>query len=235
MALAPQAMAQESGWYGAFDLGYHWPEAIETESSALAADGDRYKYEIQQEDNLAGFIRLGYQINPNWRVELEGGARTGDIDSIRGDASRLLVPDQICGLTPPTIPCTTPPGSIEAYTLMANVIYDFFPNSRVRPFIGAGVGINHVKADIAGRFNDNPLNGAISIDDDDTAYAYQVLAGAAFDITDRLTADVTYRYLSGTDLDLESETTANPLVIGPPGTLSGRYEDQSVTFGLRYS
>ena len=32
---APGAMAQDIGWYGAVDLGYHWLEDIEVESEEL--------------------------------------------------------------------------------------------------------------------------------------------------------------------------------------------------------
>ena len=43
LALAPAAFAQpDSGWYGAFDLGYHWPEGWEASSEGLASDGDPY-------------------------------------------------------------------------------------------------------------------------------------------------------------------------------------------------
>ena len=236
LALAPAAMAQESGWYGAFDLGYHSPESIDTSSEGLAADGAGYHYGIQQEDNIAGFARIGYQISPHWRVELEGGVRTGDIDSIRQDPTRALVPDQICSVTLPLVPCKTPEGSVEAYTLMANVIYDFFPNSKFRPFIGAGVGVNYVDMDWAGRFNDNALYGSLAVDDDDTAFAWQFLGGIAFDITDRLTGDLTYRYLDGNDMRFRTkQSVMNPLIIPTVGDIEGQYEDQSLTFGLRYS
>ena len=234
LALAPAAMAQESGWYGAFDLGYHSQKGMETESSGLALDGDRYNYEFETEDNILGFGRLGYQLTPNWRVELEIGARTGDIDAIRGDASRApLVPSSICGVNLPL--CDDPDGSIKSYTAMFNVLYDFFPNSSVRPFVGAGVGANKVDVDISGRFSGAAVNGGYAIHDDYTNFAWQLIGGVSFDITDRLTGDLTYRYLGGNDDTLAVETTANPVITPPVGEIKGQYEDQSLTFGLRYS
>lgn len=233
LALAPQAMAQESGWYGAFDLGYHSQKGMETESSGLALDGERYKYEFETEDNILGFGRVGYQITPNWRVELEVGARTADIDAITGDASRApTVPASICGVTLPL--CKTPDGSIKSYTAMVNVLYDFFPESSVRPFVGAGVGANKVKIDISGRFG-AAGTGGYAVHDEYTNFAWQLLGGVSFDITDRLTGDLTYRYLGGNDGQFDVETNGNPLVTPPPGSVKGQYEDQSVTFGLRYS
>ena len=236
LALAPQAMAQERGWYGAFDLGYHWPEGIETSSENLAVDGSPYKYTFTSEDDLAGFVRLGYQFAPNWRVELEGGARAGDIETIRGNPARLTVPDAVCSPTVPVGPtCAAPQGSVESYTMMANVLYDFFPSSSFRPFIGAGIGVNYVKMDIGGRFNDSPAFGGWRIDDNDTAFAWQFIGGASFDITQRLTADITYRYLDGNDMRFATTYVSVPPGMPAPGDIEGQYEDQSLTFGLRYS
>ncbi|HEY9217142.1 MAG TPA: outer membrane beta-barrel protein, partial [Phenylobacterium sp.] len=82
--LASGASAQDTGWYGAVDLGYHWPEGLEASSSTNAINGQPYNWDFNQEDDWAGFARLGYQLTPNWRVELEGGYRPGDIESIRG-------------------------------------------------------------------------------------------------------------------------------------------------------
>jgi outer membrane protein OmpA-like peptidoglycan-associated protein/outer membrane protein W len=234
LVLAPQAMAQETGWYGAFDLGYHWPEGIEATSQNNALDGARYRYNFEQENSWAGFVRLGYQVSPNWRVELEGGARTGDIESITG-ATRVGVPSEICLVTSAPGSCPTPDGSVESYTLMANVLYDFFPNSSFRPFIGAGIGVNKVDLDIGGRFESPAGVGAVRFKGDDVAFAWQFIGGVAFDITDRLTADLTYRYLDGNDIVFASQTTANPLLLPFPGEFNGTYEDQSLTFGLRYS
>ena len=68
---AGAASAQETGWYGAVDLGYHWPEGINSESELNAPDGARYHYTWSTDEDWAGFVRLGYQFNPNWRAEVE--------------------------------------------------------------------------------------------------------------------------------------------------------------------
>ncbi|MDP1987055.1 MAG: hypothetical protein Q8K44_07380, partial [Phenylobacterium sp.] len=81
---ASGASAQDAGWYGAMDLGYHWPEGLETGSSNNGPGGGGYNWEFSQDDDWAGFARLGYRLNPTGRVELEGGYRPGDISSVRG-------------------------------------------------------------------------------------------------------------------------------------------------------
>ena len=114
---AGAASAEPNGWYGAIDAGYHIMEdGINAES---ATTGNNWNFEVN--DGWAAFARLGYRFNPNWRVELEGGYRSGDIGTVRA----ISGPNGVCNITPATGPCTSPDGDITSTTLMANVIYDF--------------------------------------------------------------------------------------------------------------
>src|ERR687889_814648 len=90
-AFAASGASPQEGWYGAVDLGYHWPVEFETTSSNNAANGQPYAWEFNQEDDWAGFARLGYQLNPHWRVELEGGYRHRDNHSIRGGTHQAIL------------------------------------------------------------------------------------------------------------------------------------------------
>ncbi|MCI3135408.1 outer membrane protein, partial [Phenylobacterium aquaticum] len=234
---ASGAAAQEPGWYGAVDLGYHTPEGAEMTSSNNSASGAPYNWDLTQKDDWAGFARLGYQLNDHWRVELEGGYRAGDVQSFRGSSSQAII-----GLCTPGVlrtaaspNCGAPSGSMASWTVMGNVIYDILPDSAINPFIGAGVGVNHLKADsVVGQFSNvtgtisaaNPGIQNLTVNDDDTSFAWQLLGGLAWKATDRLNVDVTYRYLSGADMTLASTGTAAL----QPGSWSGKYSDQSVTW-----
>ena len=90
LVCATGAVAQETGVYGALDIGYHWPKGIDAESSGNAPDAEPYRWRWSSEDTAAGFARLGYQFNPNWRVELEGGYRPGDLLSALGNESQAV-------------------------------------------------------------------------------------------------------------------------------------------------
>lgn len=231
---ASGALAQDRGVYVGVDAGYHWPEGLEADAS-----NPTYDWTFSSEEDFAGFAKLGYRISPNWRVELEGGYRPGDIESVRGTGvvPGLCRPGVIRTAAAPT--CGAPNGELESFTLMANVIYDLFgTEARFRPFIGAGVGVNRVSVDVLGQFATvpgaitptNPAFQNLSIDDEDVSFAYQGLAGLAFQASERLALDVTYRYLRGSDTDFASTGSAAL----QPGTFSGEYTDQSVTVGLRY-
>ena len=86
------ANAEPNGWYGAIDAGYHTIGTIE-------ADGQRGpQFNIEAQDDWAAFARLGYRFDQNWRVELEGGYRSNDIESIDNPVAGN--PTGICAVGP---------------------------------------------------------------------------------------------------------------------------------------
>jgi OOP family OmpA-OmpF porin len=92
---AATGAAAQVGWYGAVDLGYHWPETMKMTSSANnPATGAPYRWNFKQQDDWVGFGRLGYQLTDHWRVEGELGYRPGDVKSagLRGQAVHRLLP-----------------------------------------------------------------------------------------------------------------------------------------------
>ncbi|WP_295216716.1 outer membrane beta-barrel protein, partial [uncultured Brevundimonas sp.] len=162
LALSAGAVSAEpNGWYGAIDAGYHMIDDINAESSTTGAN---WNWEVN--DGWAAFARLGYRFNPNWRVELEGGYRSGDIGRVRA----VTGTQGLCNLTPATGGCFSPEGDIESATLMANVIYDFgFEYWGVRPFVGLGAGVNRVKTDTIGGLRANRA-ATFAVDDDSTKF-----------------------------------------------------------------
>ena len=94
----------------------------------------------------------------------------------------------------------------------ANAYYDFNPGGQWKPFVGAGIGFAKVDVDSFG------------INDDDTAFAWQLKAGVAHDFSDRLTGEVAYRYLGVNDIEVR----------GPLARVDGDFSANAVTVGLRY-
>jgi OOP family OmpA-OmpF porin len=233
--------AQETGWYGAVDLGYHWPQSIGTQSNQTSPDGEYVHWAWKTEKDWTGFVRLGYQFNPHVRAEVEGGYRPGDLKGVRGPAVRspigLCTPGVTRTVAAPA--CGAPSGSIDAWTLMANVIYDFAPDAWLNPFVGVGVGINRLDVKALGQYSNipgaitaaNPSVQTLTADDDDIAIAYQALAGASIKATDKLKIDFTYRWATAQEHTWQT-TSSGPV---QPGAFKGQYKDQSLTVGLRYS
>lgn len=103
-------------------------------------------------------------------------------------------------------------GSTKVTAGLLNGYYDFSTGTRLKPFIGAGVGVGQVK-----------LDGELS-EDDDTGFAYQLQTGVAYPINDRLSAQVAYRYLGVNDVEIGSGASS----------IDGDYHEQAVTVGLSY-
>jgi opacity protein-like surface antigen len=103
-------------------------------------------------------------------------------------------------------------GRVKVLSGLANGFYDFDTGTKLKPFVGAGLGIGQVK-----------LEGGL-VHDSDTGFAYQLQTGVAYPINDRLSAQVGYRYLGVNDVKIGSRTDA----------VRGDYHDQAVTVGLTY-
>ena len=257
VCVASAASAQETGWYGAIDLGYHMPESIDTYSANGATDTSNGPtnnastlstyWDWTVDNDWAGFVRLGYQFTPHWRAEAEGGYRAGDLGVVRGiGTATRQQPYGLCrpnvGAVTSSAVCGEPDGTAEAWTLMGNVIYDFAPGATINPFVGVGIGVNRLAVKAVGQLSGvtppisagNPPIQNLTVDDADTNLAYQALAGVAWKVSDRLNLDLTYRYFGGVD----STFRANNALPNPaynPVQFNGDYRDQSVTVGLRYS
>jgi OOP family OmpA-OmpF porin len=222
---AGAASAEPNGWYGAVDAGYHQIGDLDLVSQQT---GPELSFDLK--DSWAGFARLGYRFTPNWRVELEGGYRNGEIDAVSGGPGG----GGLCAMSPSVGACEAPGGNIDATTLMANVIYDFgSADARMRPFIGLGAGVARISTD----FNASPAWGrtvGINANDTSTELAAQAIAGLAFAISDRAHLDLTYRYLM-TDMDFTSVSTI-PSPNYDLGTMAGDYDgSHTVSLGLRFA
>jgi outer membrane protein OmpA-like peptidoglycan-associated protein/opacity protein-like surface antigen len=221
---AGTASADPLGWYGAVDAG--WTNANNV--SALNAGGVGSEYEFELDDGWAAFARLGYRFDQNWRVELEGGYRSGELSRVRRVGAGI--PSGICQPSPLGT-CTGPDGDIQAATLMVNTIYDFGDDSwALRPFIGIGAGVARVDTNYIGTL-DGIRAVSTAADDSSTKLAAQALAGVSLALGERLDLDLTYRYLT-TDFEFASSTSGAPI----QGGYVGQYdESHTVTLGLRWA
>ncbi|MEE8213691.1 MAG: outer membrane beta-barrel protein, partial [Alphaproteobacteria bacterium] len=102
---------------------------------------------------------------------------------------------------------------------MANVLYDFDVSPKFVPYIGLGAGLAIVEFDEV-----SPIGGS-SVEDDDTVFAWQAIAGVAIPIRDQLDLTFDYRYFDVPDVDLQTE-------LG--GSIDTEYASHSVMIGLRY-
>ncbi|MBC7906316.1 MAG: OmpA family protein [Rhodospirillaceae bacterium] len=103
--------------------------------------------------------------------------------------------------------------SISSWSTMVNGIYQFLPQSSFHPFVGAGIGWAFLDSDFAGA---NARN-------DDESFAYQGIAGVAYDINSNVALKAQYRYFATLDAD-----------VGPANGSEADYRNHSVLVGFTY-
>lgn len=81
-------------------------------------------------------------------------------------------------------------GEITSISVMGNLLVDIPLSESIRPFLGAGIGLAMIDADISGAGSE-----------DDTVFAYQGIVGIGFPLTHVTTLDLQYRYLATNDPD----------------------------------
>ena len=157
-------------------------------------------------------IAFGKQLGENgaknrWRIEGELSYRANDVDTHKLNGGALA------GST----------GKLKNTALMANVLYDFNEPSKFTPYLGAGLGFAKVKADGFGV-------GAIPevLNDDDTVFAYQLIAGAGWDISEKTELFAEYRYFATDDVSVTTSAAT-----GSVGT-DIAYKSNNILLGARF-
>ncbi len=135
---------------------------------------------IDFDTGYAGLIKGGYDYGAGWRAEGELGLREWSADG----AGR---------------------GDLRAYTLFANALYDFMPNSSWSPYLGAGAGLVRYAAD-------GVTFGGVTSNDQDNTWGVQGIAGVwyALDSNWQLSADYRYMYTGDAKLTTNGASTFEP-------------------------
>jgi len=112
-----------------------------------------------------------------------------------------------------------PSGNVHSVALMANAIYDFIPNSRWTPYLGAGIGAAN---DTVSNVN---LLGVESNSANSWQFAYQGIAGVKFAATPQVSFALDFRYFG----------TTSPSYSIAGGTLNGgSYNSENVMLSIAY-
>lgn len=126
-------------------------------------------------------------------------------------------------------------GDVEVQTITLNYQSDFIlsENQRVTPFLGGGIGIADVDANIR-YFPASATSPTFGVVSSDTGLILQSNAGLRFDLSDRIAIDGRVRYQRITELDFDRRFIAN----GNDAfnaRVSDQYESVNFLAGVRYS
>ena len=193
----------EPSFYFSVFGGYVQLEDIGPFQGVITGQTDAYNFN----DGFGIGGAIGQIQGENLRTELEFAFR-------HNDADQFVTNGAFAG---PAF--TSVDGSAEVYTGMVNFVWDFCP----RPIFGcnrlyAGAGIGFAVVDIDSR----PVN-ALSALENQTSFAYQLMAGISRPVSFRSDAFVEYRYLNADSIFASTG-------LGP---VEFEYETDNIFFGLR--
>ena len=157
--------------YLAGTAGYTFPETV----------GSNIGVEAETKRGYAVTGAAGYSFG-NVRAELEAGYRKSDVDEARGLGLRV-----------------EGTGEVSALSALANAYYE--PRLQLgplQPYIGGGAGIARFKARRVGAVG---VPGLGPVSASETGFAYQLMAGAGWRVSEQATLTAGYRYFATPDID----------------------------------
>jgi opacity protein-like surface antigen len=111
-------------------------------------------------------------------------------------------------------------GQLETSSIMVNAFYDFDLDGPFTPYVGVGIG--NANSDVVYAPSNTPvLNGS------DDGFAWQVIGGVSYELTDSLDLFANYRYFSAEDFSVRSSLL--------PATFELENNSQSLDVGIRFS
>ena len=112
-------------------------------------------------------------------------------------------------------------GSVSALSFMLNGLLDFGSDDGLQGFVGGGVGVSRAKL-----AND-------VVNDSDTGFAWQAIAGVRYPLTNNLDVSLKYRFFNQDDINL---VAANTSFAGPAGAdVDTKLRTHSLLLGLAYN
>ncbi len=178
------AKASYGGWYIRGDVDYHWSALRSTQYITYGPPAGTAQFTTT---DLRGTWSIGagvgYQVNKWFRADLTGDywAKSTFTGSTTGT----------CGVPP--APCVSVDSSAyQALLILANAYVDLGTYHGITPYIGAGIGGARVIWDDLR----NTVGGITTVHAGASSwrFAYALMAGASYCVTDRMELDVGYRY-----------------------------------------
>ena len=207
-ALASPAMARDNSWYVGVGGGVMIVEDIDLDIGTVAKAGTL--------DHRTGYDfegTVGYDFG-GFRAEVEVGYREADIKG--GTFAAPGIPSNSAGaIFTGGAPLN---GDSNALSFMANGMLDFGDDDGLQGFVGGGAGVARVSV--------QPVFATNFLDDSDTRFAWQAIAGVRAPLTKHWDAGLKYRFFNVSDLKMVDQLGRD---------VSGRFRSHSLLGTLTYN
>ena len=191
LGIAPAQAAHFNGWYVSLEGGANWVDEWNhgqqtTNGAGVITDTDTATSSFDTGWAVSGSVGYAFR---NWRLEVEGGYRSNDQDSlVQFDPGPTLI---------------TKSGELTHWSVMGNVLYDIPLWSRWSVTLGAGAGAAL-----------SDFNYAPGRSDDEWNLAWQGIGGINYAIGRRTDLYVSYRYFRVVDPEFSFATTTPAAING---------------------
>ena len=187
-AIASPALARDGAWYVELDGG---PMIVEDIKFDLPGAPNAVQADHHNGYDFGGIV--GYDFGM-FRIEAEGSYRNADVQDLQiGTAG-------VARSNGKTIANTTlgADGDSSVLSFMVNALADFGPDDGLQGFVGGGVGVARTKFDGVTINNSGPG----FLDDSDSGFAWQLLAGVRAPLTDNIDVGLKYRFFNTANNDV---------------------------------
>ncbi len=224
----PMALPAVGGWYLRGDIGYKYYQAPKGSFSdrtwgSIGNNGDMGSEKMLGAADIGAGV--GYKFNEYLRSDVTLDYETPA--KFKGSVYCLSSP---CGSTGEWQASES--AKITAYSGLANIYADLGDFHGIKPYIGAGAGASYLRtSDIKSGAQDG-YNGNNPKGEGKWNFAWAVMAGVEYPLSDRLSLDLGYRYLNLGD------AKTGGVRENPGGAVTSvEYKDitaHEVRLGLRY-
>ncbi|KQR76083.1 hypothetical protein ASG25_14160 [Rhizobium sp. Leaf384] len=157
-------------------------------SPSLAVGGLRSDFDDDRFDRpVSGTLGLGYRFT----------------DILRADLTADLFEGRFSGTSDATGTSARYRADLRGVGILANGYVDLATVAGFTPYLGAGIGATSVDwQDVTATAAGAPIAGSAYHGDSSWRFTYALMAGASYDLTERLKLDISYRYsdIAGGDM-----------------------------------
>jgi opacity protein-like surface antigen len=227
---APFLMAQQSGgqrWYegGAYEtqsevdamyrrnaegpLGGLFASSFTRTLTVLGGFNFLSEGPSDQIENFAGNVDdSGYAISfafgrrhsHSLRSEIEVAFRSNDISDSEVTIESIATSTEAIGIVGSIGADQEEDGSVNSTSLMKNFFIDFNNNTRLTPYLGAGLGLSYVDIEFGAS---SSADGEPSFQDGEGLFSYQAIGGVAAEVNSFTDFVVEYRFLGTSEVEFD--------------------------------
>jgi OmpA-OmpF porin, OOP family len=213
-ALASPALARDKSWYVGVEGG---AMIVEDLSLDIGATNNAAQVDHNYGFDVDGVI--GYDIGA-FRLEAEVGYKRATVDALNSSVPTPAFTPAGGVVNVPSGNYTYAGGASTALSFMVNGLLDFGDDDGIQGFLGGGAGVARIKTKIGLNTNGYAIN------DSDTGFAWQALAGVRAPLGDHLDATLKYRFFNADNVRLID--VSNRLI-------DTRFRSHSILGGLTYN